>query len=165
MRLFNVLGVFKVVVLLLIVFSGFAALGGHLKIEKPNNFDNAFEFQDFGGGVYNYATALLRVVYSYKGWENLNYVLGEVKRPQRTLSIAAPVAVGLATILYVLANVAYFAAIPMEDVKNSGVIIAGLFFRNVFGNSAGAKALPVFVALSNFGNIDPSPLSLRQPDS
>lgn len=154
MRLFNVLGIFKVVVLLLIVFSGFAALGGHLKIPKPHNFDNAFSFDpDMGGGIYNYASALLRVVYSYKGWENANYVLGELKHPRRTLSIAAPVAIGGVMTLYVLANVAYFAAIPKTDLANSGVIVAGLFFRNVFGNSAGARALPVFVAISNLGNV------------
>ncbi|KAL7274661.1 hypothetical protein RUND412_002424 [Rhizina undulata] len=153
MRLFNVLGVFKVVILLLIVFSGFAALAGHLKVPPPNNFKDPFAFEDFGGGVYNYATALLRIVYSYKGWENANYVLGELKHPKRTLSIAAPLAVGGVTILYVLANVAYFAAIDKEDLKNSGVIVAGLFFRNVFGDSAGARALPAFVALSNLGNV------------
>ena len=154
MRLFNILGIFKVVVLLLIVFSGFAALGGHLKVPKPHNFDNAFSFDpDMGGGVYNYASALLRVVYSYKGWENANYVLGELRHPQKTLSIAAPVAIGGVMTLYVLANVAYFAAIPKTDLANSGVTVAGLFFRNVFGNSAGARALPVFVAISNLGNV------------
>lgn len=154
MRLFNVLGVFKVVVLLLIVFSGFAALNGHLKIDKPNNFTNSFSFDpDMGGGVYNYASALLRIVYSYKGWENANYVLGEVKHPKRTLSVAAPLAIGGVMTLYVLANVAYFAAIPKEDLANSGVIVAGLFFRNVFGDSAGARALPAFVAISNMGNV------------
>lgn len=153
MRLFNVLGVFKVIVLLLIIFSGFAALAGHLKIDKPNNFKDAFSFDDYGGGVYNYATALLRIVYSYKGWENANYVLGEVKNPRRTLSVAAPAAIGGVTILYVLANVAYFAAVPKKELAESGVIVAGIFFRNVFGNSAGARALPVFVAISNLGNV------------
>ncbi|PVG03930.1 amino acid transporter [Serendipita vermifera] len=159
MRLFNALGIFKVIVLLLIVFSGFAALAGHLKIPddqpQPDNFRHAFTFNDAlgAGGVYNYATALLRIVYSYKGWENANYVLSEVKHPRKTLSIAAPLAIGGVMILYVLANVAYFAAIPADDLANSGVIVAGLFFRNVFGNSAGARALPVFVALSNIGNV------------
>jgi hypothetical protein len=66
--LFNVLGVFKVGILIFIVFSGFAALGGHLKIPKPDNLQDAFKWHDFGGGVYNYATALLRIVYSYKGY-------------------------------------------------------------------------------------------------
>ncbi|CAI6334676.1 unnamed protein product [Periconia digitata] len=156
-RLFNVLGVFKVIILLLIVFAGFAALDGRLKVPPPNNFDNAFRLEVGdgygGGGAYAYCTALLRIVYSYKGWENANYVLGEVKNPKKTLSIAAPLAIGGVTVLYVLANVAYFAAIPKSDLAKSEVIVAGLFFRNVFGDSAAARSLPAFVALSNLGNV------------
>lgn len=60
---------------------------------------------------------------------------------------------GAATILYVLANVAYFAAIPKKELAESGVIVAGLFFKNVFGDNAGGRALPAFVALSNLGNV------------
>ncbi|KAI1432538.1 amino acid transporter [Xylaria sp. CBS 124048] len=156
-RLFNVLGVFKVVILLFIVFSGFAALAGHLKVEKPNNFHNAFEIEvtkDFGGtGGYGYCNALLNIIYSYKGWENANYVIGELKEPRKTLSIAAPLAIGGVTILYVLANVAYFAAIPKDALATSESLVAALFFKNVFGDSAGARSLPVFVALSNLGNV------------
>ncbi|WDK18603.1 amino acid permease [Colletotrichum graminicola] len=156
-RLFNVLGVFKVVVLLFIVFSGFAALAGRRRVPDPHNFDNAFRIEDgegYGnGGAYGYATALLRIVYSYKGWENANYVVGELKNPRKTLAIAAPIAIGGVTILYVLANVAYFAAIPKTELATSEVIVAGVFFRNVFGNSAAARALPAFVAISNLGNV------------
>ncbi|KAF3914709.1 hypothetical protein AA313_de0207155 [Arthrobotrys entomopaga] len=156
-RLFNVLGIFKVFVLLFIVCAGFAALAGHRRVPDPHNFDNAFRLEVGdgygGGGAYAYATALLRIIYSYKGWENANYVLGEVKNPKRTLSIAAPTAVGAVTVLYVLANVAYFAAIPKSDLAKSEVIVAGIFFQNVFGDSAAARALPIFVALSNMGNV------------
>lgn len=156
-RLFNFLGVFKVVILLFIVFSGFAALAGHLRVPDPHNFDNAFSLgagEGYGGGgAYAYSTALLRIIYSYKGWENVNYVLGEVKNPRRTLLVAAPVAIGGVTILYVLANVAYFAAISKEDLTTSEVIVAGVFFRNIFGDSAGARSLPAFVSLSNLGNV------------
>ncbi|KAJ0124545.1 high-affinity methionine permease [Diaporthe amygdali] len=157
LRLVNVLGIFKVVILVLIVFSGFAALAGRRLVPNPHNFDNAFAIEEgdgYGnGGAYGYATALLRIVYSYKGWENANYVVGELKNPKRTLAVAAPLAVGGVTILYVLANVAYFAAIPKSDLAKSEVIVAGLFFRNVFGASAGARSLPAFVALSNLGNV------------
>lgn len=47
MRLFDVLGVFKVVVLLFIVFSGFAALAGHRRVPNPHNFDNAVRIYDY----------------------------------------------------------------------------------------------------------------------
>ncbi|KAF2280644.1 high-affinity methionine permease-like protein [Westerdykella ornata] len=156
-RLFNVLGIFKVVILIFIIFSGFAALAGHRKVPDPKNFDNAFRLEVGdgygGGGAYAYCTALLRIIYSYKGWENANYVVSELKHPRKTLAIAAPLAVGGVTILYVLANVAYFAAIPKDQLANSEVIVAGVFFRNVFGESAGASSLPAFVALSNLGNV------------
>jgi amino acid transporter len=157
LRLVNVLGVFKVVILLLIVFSGFAALAGRLRVPPPHNFDNSFVqevTESYGGqGAYGYATALLRIIYSYKGWENANYVVGELRAPRKTLSIAAPIAVGGVTILYLLANVAYFAAIPKEQLADADVLVAAHFFTNVFGDSAGARALPAFVALSNLGNV------------
>lgn len=157
LRLTNALGVFKVLVLLVIVFSGFAALAGYRLVPDPHNFDDIWAVEKGdgygGGGAYTFATAMLQVVYSYKGWENANYVLGELKNPKRTLSIAAPIAVVGVTILYVLANVAYFAAIPKAELAKSEVIVAGLFFRNVFGESIAARSLPAFVALSNIGNV------------
>jgi amino acid transporter len=156
-RLFNVLGVFKVVVLLFIVFSGFAALAGHRRVPNPHNFDNAFSFGEGDGysrgGAYAYSNALLNIIYSYKGWENANYVVSELKNPRKTLAIAAPIAIGGVTILYILANVAYFAAIDKSELAKSEVLVAGLFFRNVFGDSAAARALPAFVAISNLGNV------------
>ncbi|MBE3050513.1 amino acid permease, partial [Candidatus Bathyarchaeota archaeon] len=157
MRLVNVLGVFKVVILLFIVFSGFAALAGRRRVPDPENFKNAFDLSEAtkwgGGGVYQYASALLRIIYSYKGWENANYVLSEVKSPKKTLTLAAPIAIAGVTTLYVLANVAYFAVIPKDVLATSDVIVAGVFFTNVFGDSAGARVLPVFVCLSNLGNV------------
>jgi len=157
LRLTNALGVFKVLVLLVIVFSGFAALAGFRLVPDPHNFDDIWAVEKGdgygGGGAYTFATAMLQVVYSYKGWENANYVLGELKNPKRTLSIAAPIAVVGVTILYVLANVAYFAAIPKAELAKSEVIVAGLFFRNVFGESIAARSLPACVALSNIGNV------------
>lgn len=55
--------------------------------------------------------------------------------------------------LYLLANVAYFAAIPKQDMATSGVLVAGIFFRQMFGDGAGARTLPALVALSNIGNV------------
>ncbi|KAF2712695.1 amino acid transporter [Pleomassaria siparia CBS 279.74] len=157
MRLINVLGVFKVGILLFIIFSGFAALAGHRRVPNPHNFDNAFKIETGngygGGGAYAYSTALLRIVYSYAGWDNANYVIGELKNPRKTLGTAAPIAIGGVSILYVLANVAYFAAIPKEQLANSEVIVAAVLFRNIFGDSAAARSLPAFVALSNLGNV------------
>jgi len=51
-----------------------------------------------------------------------------------------------------LVNIAYFAAVPKDEILSSGRILAASFFKNVFGGTAD-KALSVFVALSAFGNV------------
>ncbi|KKZ61967.1 hypothetical protein EMCG_03524 [[Emmonsia] crescens] len=150
LRLQNVLGVIKLLVIIVIVVAGWAALGGVLKIEKPNNFENAFEGTT--GSAYGVVTALYNVIWSFVGYSNANYALSETKNPVRTLKIAAPLALGIVSVLYILANVAYFAAVPKEEILSSGRVLAASFFRNVFGPSA-ERVLSVFVALSAFGNV------------
>lgn len=150
LRLQNFLGVVKLLILLLIVFSGFAALGGKLKIEKPNNFDNAFA--NTTGSAYGVVTALYNVIWSYIGYTNANYAMSEMKNPVRTLKIAGPASIAIVGVLYMLANIAYFAAVPKEEILSSGRILAASFFRNVYGKKA-ERALSVFVALSAYGNV------------
>jgi amino acid transporter len=152
LRLQNFLGVIKLLILLLIVCTGFAALAGHRQpgVPKADNFTNAFAGTT--GSAYGVVTALYNVIWSYIGYSNANYALAEAKNPVRTLKIAAPVALGLVAVLYMLANIAYFAAVPREEIISSGRILAASFFRNMFGEKA-ERALSVFVALSAFGNV------------
>lgn len=71
-RLMNILGIFKIVLILVIIFAGFAALGGHLKVPKPNNF--AHPFENSSTDAYDYVIALNFVNFSYSGWQTANYV-------------------------------------------------------------------------------------------
>ena len=150
LRLQNFLGIIKLLILLIIIFAGFAALGGHLKVEKPHNFTNAFEGTT--GSSYGVVTALYNVIWSYIGYSNANYAMSEMKNPVRTLKFAAPLGILSVGILYMLVNIAYFAAVSREEIATSGRILAASFFRNVFGPQA-ERALSVFVALSAFGNV------------
>ena len=59
-----------------------------------------------------YATATFKVLNAYAGWSNVNYVLNDVKNPVRTLKIAGPLGLGICAVLYMLANISYFACVP-----------------------------------------------------
>ncbi|OSD05040.1 amino acid transporter [Trametes coccinea BRFM310] len=147
----NGLSVFKVVILLFVVVTGWVVLSGKTAVADPHaNFRNAFAGSSNSSN--DYATAMFKVLYSYIGWSNVNYVLNNVKNPIRTLKIAGPLGLGICAVLYLLANVAYFAAATKEEILNSGVTVASLFFSKVFGPRA-VKALTVFVALSALGNV------------
>lgn len=146
----NVIGTFKVVILLLIVFSGFAALAGRTKGPAPDNFTNAFD--GTRSDIYGIANCIYNAIWSYVGYSNLFYALGEVKNPSRTVKVAGIGALMTLTILYVLAQVAYFAAVPIEEIRNSKQIIAAHFFTHMFGERS-TRALSVFVALSAVANV------------
>jgi hypothetical protein len=79
--------------------------------------------------------------------------LNEVKNPIRTLKTVGPAALFTACVMYLLANVAYLAVVPLEDVKSSKELIAALFFERVFGVGFGNVFLPLAVALSAVGNV------------
>ncbi|ODQ77714.1 hypothetical protein BABINDRAFT_54233 [Babjeviella inositovora NRRL Y-12698] len=149
----NVLGVFKVGIILFISVTGWVALGGGLKTNdfKPTgNFTNAFAGEaPTGYGVVN---ALYNVIWSYIGYSNANYALGEIKDPVKTLKYSAPIALVVLSIIYMFVNIAYFAVVPKEVIADSGRILAAHFFRIAFGETA-EKACSVFVALSALGNV------------
>lgn len=169
LRLQNFLGIVKLIIILIITVTGWVALAGHLQVEKPHNFSNAFE--GTRGSGYGIVTALYNVIWSFIGYSNANYVgnfsclclcphlltgsvkaLSETRNPVRTLKIAAPLAVISVGILYMFVNIAYFAAVPKEEILSSGQILAATFFRNMFGTRA-ERVMSVFVALSAFGNV------------
>jgi amino acid transporter len=150
--LMNALGSIKVIVLLFVVITGFVVLGGGVKsVPDPH----ASFRHSFAGSVHSsgpYATALFKVLNSYAGWNNAAYVLNEVKRPVHTLKIAGPLGLGICALLYLLANVAYFAAATPAEISKSGVTVASYFVGKVFGHTA-QRVISVFVALSALGNV------------
>ena len=99
------------------------------------------------------STAFFKVVYSFAGYDNVNNVLNEVKNPVRTLKTMAPTALLTVAIFYLMLNIAYFIVVPLDEIKNSGELIAALFFEKIFGASVGSTILPILVAVSGAGNV------------
>ena len=52
---------------------------------------------------------MFKVIFSYNGWNNVNYVMNEVRDPVRTLKVSGIIGLSICVVLYVLANLAFFA--------------------------------------------------------
>jgi hypothetical protein len=52
-----------------------------------------------------------------------------------------------------LVNFAYFVVVPLDEVKESGELIAALFFERVFGEHLGKTILPLAIAISATSNV------------
>ena len=101
----------------------------------------------------NRLTCHVQSVLLYAGLSNANNGLNEVKNPVKTLKSVATTALITSCILYILVNIAYFLVVPIEDIKNSGELIAALFFERVFGVKLGRGLLPLAIATSAAGNV------------
>ncbi|KAK0638307.1 High-affinity methionine permease [Lasiodiplodia hormozganensis] len=152
-RFSNAVGVVKICTLLFVILTGFVVLGGNTKVKDPKaNFRDAWSGSKTAS-AYGMTTALYRIIFSYGGYNNAFNVANEVKNPVRSLKIYATVALTTVYILYMFANVAFFAAVPKEDLENSGLTAASLFFTAVFGNSGAVRGLNFLIALASFGNM------------
>ncbi|KAF2119509.1 amino acid permease-domain-containing protein [Lophiotrema nucula] len=149
-RLMNLISAVKLIILVFIAITGFAVLGGNTRVKQPRaNFQNSFDgITHNANGIVN---ALVNINFAYEGYSNAFNVVAEIRNPFHTLKRVAPLSVLIVSILYILANVAYFAAVPAEEIRESEQLAAALFFEAVFGEAG--KALPALVAVSAAGNI------------
>ncbi|KAG9680521.1 amino acid transporter, partial [Aureobasidium melanogenum] len=150
-RISNAIGMIKVLTLVFIAITGLVVLGGHTRVQDPGaNFRDAFEGKATGYGLTN---SLVKIIFSYAGYENAFNIVNEIQNPVKTIKKNSSYSLVIVTVLYILANVAYFAAVPKNDIKTSGVTVASLFFTNVFGHAKGVKVFNLLIALSAFGNL------------
>ncbi|GAB1597565.1 large neutral amino acids transporter small subunit 1-like [Argonauta hians] len=90
-------------------------------------------------------------LFSYFGWNFLNFVTEELEDPYRNLPRAIYISLPLVTVLFVLVNIAYFTVVSPYEMFNS--IAVGVVFGNkLFGVMA--WIVPIFVALSTFGGVN-----------
>ncbi|OLN88237.1 High-affinity methionine permease 1 [Colletotrichum chlorophyti] len=149
----NGVGLVKISTLLMVIITGFVVLAGGTKVENPKvNFQDAWS-GSANASAYGLTIALYRITFSYGGYNNAFNVANEVKNPVRSLKIYATAALTTVYVLYMFANVAFFAAVPKEELEASGLTVAALFFRHVFGDSGAVRGLNFLIALSSFGNM------------
>lgn len=144
----NITTLAKVGALLLIIVLAFALglpqTGGHYTPAIPAG---SFSLMPFG-------LALVSVLWVYDGWADVTFVGGEVKDPERNLPRVLIYGTLIIITLYLLANLAYLAVLPMEELRRSKLVAADVAER-VMG-TAGVTFVSVAVMVSTFGTLNGS---------
>ncbi len=66
-----------------------------------------------------FGSAVLAALWAYDGWCNLSMVGGEIQNPKRNVPLSFMIGMFAILVLYAMANVAYFYALPFSEVINS----------------------------------------------
>lgn len=106
----NILAVIKIGILLLIIVTTICvaakALPDTQNVMDENTRPGA-SFADASTDANGYAQAFLAIMFSFSGFEQPNYVLGEIGRPRRKFPIATSIGVVIVITLYLAVNICY----------------------------------------------------------
>lgn len=107
-----------------------------------------------GGGfpVRLFGVAMISCVLSYDGWVALSFVAGEVRNPKRNLTLAVALGLGIATVVYVLANAAYLRVLSVPEMAASDRVGA-LAAERAMGPVGGAVvSLTILLSIAGCAN-------------
>ena len=110
---FTVLKVAIILGIVVVCFSG----AGNATGRGWSNF--ASTFTGAKGGIAGFMAALVAALWAYDGWNDLNMVAGEVKRPERNVPIALIAGVATVGVLYVLVNAGVQYVLPANAIAAS----------------------------------------------
>lgn len=133
--------------LLLIVLAlalGLPQTGGHFTPAAP---EGSFTSARLG-------LALVSVLWVYDGWADVSFVAGEVKDPERNLPRVLIYGTLTIIALYLLANIAYLAVLPVEEIRQSKLVAADAADKLV--GPIGVAFVSVAVMISTFGTLNGS---------
>ncbi|MCX7798505.1 MAG: amino acid permease [Melioribacter sp.] len=75
--------------------------------------------------------------WAYDAWNNLTFVSGEVKNPQRNVPIGLLLGVLIVIFVYVLINIAYLYVLPINEMAKSPLVAASAA-EKIFGTQGGS---------------------------
>ncbi|XP_072297323.1 Y+L amino acid transporter 2-like [Eucyclogobius newberryi] len=137
----------KLLALLLIIVVGLLAMF----TREMKSFDRPFEDSTTDPGAV--ALALYSALFSFSGWDTLNFVTEEIQNPERNLPLAIAVSMPIVTVIYLLTNVAYYVVLDMPSLLASDAVAV------TFGNAVLGPfkwIIPISVAMSCYGGLNAS---------
>ncbi len=94
---------------------------------------------------------------AYDGWNNLGFVAGEIKDPQKNIPRGLIIGIGLCIILYVLTTEAFLYMLPVDTMKNSALVASDALYMVLGVAGGGFAALLVIVATAGSTNANIMP--------
>ncbi|MBP6091634.1 MAG: amino acid permease, partial [Crocinitomicaceae bacterium] len=106
-------------------------------------------------------STIINSLFSSDAWNNVTFIAGEIKEPKKNIPRSLFLGTLIVTMIYILANLAYLAILPVGSPDSSTVIDQGIKFAQndrvgaaaasvIFGG-IGASIMALLIMVSTFG--------------
>ncbi len=140
---FTLMKVSAILFLVLVIFG--TSSGSFENLFKESSRVPSGQINLFSGIIVAFSAAF----WAYDGWNNITYVAGEVKEPQKTIPKALAFGTLTVVIVYLLINLSYFYSLSIDEVASSKLVAADAA-NKVFSGLGGAF-VAFAVMVSTFG--------------
>lgn len=100
------------------------------------------------GGI---AAAMVGSVFSSDAWNNVTFIAGEMKNPQRNIGLSLFLGTLVVTIIYICANLVYLAVLPMDEIAHAAKDRVAVAASTVIFGNIGTMIMAVMIMISTFG--------------
>ncbi len=104
-----------------------------------------------------FGLALVSVLWVYDGWADVSFVGGEVKEPQKNLPKVLIFGTLIIIALYLFANLAYLAVLPVSEIRHSKLVAADV--ASAVMGPTGVVFVAGAVMVSTFGTLNGSTMT------
>ena len=95
--------------------------------------------------------AMVGALFSSDAWNNVTFIAGEIKRPERNIGLSLFIGTLVVTVVYISMNLMYLNVMSMQEIANAPsdrVALAAAL--KIFG-TAGTTIIAVMIMISTFG--------------
>jgi basic amino acid/polyamine antiporter, APA family len=100
------------------------------------------------GGI---AAAMVGSVFSSDAWNNVTFIAGEIKNPQKNIGASLFLGTLIVTVIYVCANLMYVAVLPLNEIAHAEKDRIAVAASQVIFGKSGTKIIALLIMVSTFG--------------
>lgn len=126
------------------------------------NWESAWDLQKLNpnGTVESYITiaalgaiaaAMVGSIFSSDAWNNVTFIAGEIKNPQRNIGLSLFLGTLIVTFIYVTANVMYTSVLPLTEIATAEKDRVAVAASQVIFGNVGTYIIAVMIMISTFG--------------
>jgi basic amino acid/polyamine antiporter, APA family len=157
----TVLTSLKVLLVIGVGVGAFIYTGGHWDNLGLSNIGGTCEgVAVTGGGLAGFGAAMLGALWAYDGWNNITFMAGEVKRPERNLPLGLIGSMLIVMTLYLFVNFAYYHALTPTQIASvpASSSVAAEVVKKFLGPAA-VSLMAMGLMISSFGALQASMLA------
>ena len=115
------------------------------------NIDGSIESYTTIAAFGAIAASMVGSIFSSDSWNNVTFIAGEIKNPQRNIGLSLALGTIIVTVIYLLTNVMYTGVLSLQEIAASDKDRVAVTASHVIFGEAGTIIIAVMIMISTFG--------------